>query len=322
MNFIDMHCDTVYALINKKPCSNKNITISRDETLYKNSLSVDIKKLKACNSLAQFFALFIDITETNSPLKTALNMLDFFHNELEKYAKYIALAKNYEDINRNLLSSKISAFLTIEEGAALEGSLYNLRNFYRLGVRLITLTWNFPNEIGFPNCNKEFMSNGLTPFGLEVIEEMNNLKMIIDVSHLSDGGFYDVVKHSKSPFVASHSDARAITAHPRNLTDHMIKLLSNNGGVMGINFEKAFLGKNEEGKISEMIAHIKHIKNVGGIDVLCIGSDFDGIETPSEIKSSDEIYKLINALKKEGFHENEIEQILYKNALRIIKETL
>ncbi|MBO0526397.1 membrane dipeptidase [Clostridium botulinum] len=322
MNFIDMHCDTIYALINKKPCSNKNIAISENETLYKNSLSVDIEKLKASNSLAQFFALFIDITETNSPLKTALNMLDFFHNELQKYSKCIALAKNYEDINKNLSNNKISAFLTIEEGAALEGTLYNLRNFYRLGVRLITLTWNFPNEIGFPNCRKEFMSKGLTPFGLEVVEEMNKLKMIIDVSHLSDGGFYDVVKYSKSPFVASHSNARTITNHPRNLTDDMIKILSNKGGIMGINFEKTFLGQSEEGKISEMIAHIRHIKNVGGIDVLCIGSDFDGIETPSEIKSSNEIEKLISALKKDGFHENEIEKILYKNALRVIKETL
>ncbi len=154
------------------------------------------------------------------------------------------------------------------------------------------------------------------------MEEMNKLKMIIDVSHLSDGGFYDVVKHSKSPFVASHSNARAITDHPRNLTDEMIKILSNKGGVMGINFEKTFLGQSEEGKLSEMIAHIKHIKNVGGIDSICIGSDFDGIETPSEIKSSDEIEKLINALEKESFHESEIEKILYKNALRVIKETI
>ncbi|MCW6076526.1 dipeptidase [Clostridium sporogenes] len=322
MNFIDMHCDTIYALVNKKPCLNKSIAINESETLYKNSLSVDIEKLKASNSLAQFFALFIDVTETNSPLKTALNMLDFFHNQLEKYSKYIAFAKNYEDINKNLSNNKISAFLTIEEGTALEGSLYNLRNFYRLGVRLITLTWNFPNEIGFPNCKKEFMNKGLTAFGLKVVEEMNKLKIIIDVSHLSDGGFYDVAKHSKSPFVASHSNARAITNHPRNLTDDMIKILSNKGGVMGINFEKTFLGQSEEGKISEMIAHIRHIRNVGGIDVLCIGSDFDGIETPSEIKSSNEIEKLISALKKDGFHENEIEKILYKNALRVIKETL
>ncbi|EPY2271739.1 dipeptidase [Clostridium sporogenes] len=322
MNFIDMHCDTIYALVNKKPCLNKSIAINESETLYKNSLSVDIKKLKTSNSIAQFFALFINLTETKTPLKTALNMLDFFYNELEKYSDFIEIAKNYEDINKNLSKNKISALLTIEEGAALEGSLYNLRNFYRLGVRLITLAWNIPNEIGFPNCKKEFMNKGLTPFGLEVMEEMNKLKMIIDVSHLSDGGFYDVVKHSKSPFVASHSNARAITDHPRNLTDEMIKILSNKGGVMGINFEKTFLGQSEEGKISEMIAHIRHIRNVGGIDVLCIGSDFDGIETPSEIKSSNEIEKLISALKKDGFHENEIEKILYKNALRVIKETL
>ncbi|MCR1933397.1 dipeptidase [Clostridium tepidum] len=322
MNFIDMHCDTIYALANKKPCLNKSITINKSETLFKNSLSVDIEKLKTSKSIAQFFALFINLTETKTPLKTALNMLDFFYNEIDKYSDFIEIAKNYEDINKNISQDKLSAFLTIEEGAVLEGNLYNLRNFYRLGVRLITLTWNIPNEIGFPNCSKEFMNKGLTNFGLEVIEEMNNLKMIIDVSHLSDGGFYDVAKHSKAPFVASHSNARAITNHPRNLTDDMIKILSNKGGVMGINFERSFLGQSEKGKLSEIISHIKHIKNVGGIDVLCIGSDFDGIKIPSEIKSSDEIYKLIDLLKKEGFHENEIEKILYKNAIRIIKETL
>lgn len=322
MKVIDLHCDTLYALKNKKTCSNESITINGNEDLYTNSLSVDIEKLKKANSLAQFFAIYVSLDETKTPLKTALDMLDLFHNQLEKYSNYIKLAKNYNDIDRNVSKDKISALLAIEEGGVLEGDLYSLRNFYRLGVRLITLTWNFPNEIGFPNCNKEFMNKGLTPFGLEVIEEMNKLKMIIDVSHLSDGGFYDVAKHSKYPFVASHSNARVVTNHPRNLSDHMIKTLSNKGGVMGINFERTFLGESEKGTVSEMVCHIKHIKNVGGIDVLGIGSDFDGIQIPSEIKFTHDINKLIYALQNEGFHESEIEKILYKNTLRVIKESL
>ncbi|WP_251859864.1 dipeptidase [Clostridium sp. Marseille-Q2269] len=322
MKVIDLHCDTLYALKNKKTCSNENIKINENEDLYTNSLSVDIEKLKKANSLAQFFAIYVSLDETKTPLKTALDMLDLFHNQLEKYSNHIELAKNYNDIDRNVSKDKISALLAIEEGGVLEGDLYSLRNFYRLGVRLITLTWNFPNEIGFPNCNKEFMNKGLTSFGLEVIEEMNKLKMIIDVSHLSDGGFYDVVKHSKYPFVASHSNARAVTDHPRNLSDHMIKTLSNKGGVMGINFERTFLGESEKGKVSEMVYHIKHVKNVGGIDVLGVGSDFDGIQIPSEIKFSHDINKLIYALQNEGFHESEIEKILYKNTLRVIKESL
>lgn len=322
MNFIDLHCDTIYALMNKKPCLNKSIHIKNEENLYENTLSVDLKKLNSAHSLAQFFALFIDKSETKTPLKTCLKMLDFFYNELEKNKNYIGLAKNYQDILKNNNNNKLSALLTIEGGEALEGDLYNLRNFYRLGIRLITLTWNFPNEIGFPNCKKEYMSKGLTPFGFETIEEMNKLGMLIDVSHLSDAGFWDIANNSKKPFIASHSNARFITNHPRNLTDSMIKSLSEKGGIIGINFERTFLGENNYGRISEMITHIKHIKKVGGIDCISIGSDFDGVEIPSEIKNSSEICKLTTALQRENFTENEIEKILYKNALRVITEIL
>ena len=204
----------------------------------------------------------------------------------------------------------------------LNGSLYNLRNFYRLGVRLITLTWNFPNEIGYPNCKPEFVYRGLTSFGQEVVREMNNLSMIIDVSHLSDKGFYDVSSISKNPFVASHSNSRSITNHPRNLTDEMIKILAEKGGVTGINFEKSFLGENIPAKVSDMILHIKHIRDVGGIDVIGIGSDFDGIALQSEISDIAEMDKLVHELNKNGFSDDEIEKIFYKNILRVIKDTL
>ncbi|WP_050607845.1 dipeptidase [Clostridium niameyense] len=322
MNFIDLHCDTIYALMNKKTCLNKSVTIKEGETLYENTLGVDLKKLNSAHSLAQFFALFIDKSETKTPLKTCLKMLDFFYNELEKNKNYIRIAKNYQDIVKNNNDNKLSALLTIEEGGVLEGELYNLRNFYRLGVRLITLTWNFPNEIGFPNCKQKYMDKGLKPFGFKVIEEMNKLGMLIDVSHLSDAGFWDVANNSKKPFIASHSNARFITNHPRNLTDPMIKSLSERGGTIGINFERTFLGENDYGKIADMITHIKHIKKVGGINCISIGSDFDGIEVPSEVKNSSKIYKLITTLQKENFTENEIEKILYKNALRVIQEIL
>jgi membrane dipeptidase len=312
MNFIDFHCDTIEVLLN-----NPN-----NWSLSKNNLSVDIEKMKKGNSLAQFFALYINQEETKNPLDTCLEMVDKFYLELDKNIDSIALATNYKDLTKNKQKGKISAFLTIEGGEAINGSLYNLRNFYRLGVRLITLTWNFPNEIGFPNCKDEYVYRGLTAFGHELISEMNNLSMIIDVSHLSDKGFYDVARISKKPFIASHSNSRTITNHPRNLTDEMIKILSQKGGVMGINFEKSFLGENIPAKVSDMINHIKHIRKVGGIDVIAIGSDFDGVELPSEITNIGEIDKLALELKKNNFSEEEIEKIFYKNALRVIKDTL
>lgn len=310
MKVIDFHCDTISKLMDNRGISE----------LKSNNFSIDIEKLKNGDNLAQFFALFLNLKHVKDPLEYCLSMLDKFYMEMEKNEDSIALVKSYDELINNKKKNKLSAFLTIEEGGVLKGELYNLRNFYRLGVRLITLTWNYPNEIGFPNSKKEYMGKGLTNFGYEVIEEMNRLNMIIDVSHLSDKGFYDVLKLSKKPFIASHSNSRFITDHPRNLTDSMIKDLSNIGGIMGINFYNRFLGESDISKIDDMLLHMKHIYNVGGIDVIALGSDFDGIECEVEMKDTSEMYKLQDKLKKSGFSEDNIEKIFYKNALRIIKD--
>ena len=313
MPIIDFHCDTIMKLMDEPQKFN----------LKENNFCVDILKLRKARSFAQFFALFIELDMVEDPLEYCLLMVDKFYQEIGKNNSDIALATNYQELMENMNKGLMSAFLTIEEGAVLKGKIQQLRNFYRLGVRLITLTWNFPNEIGFPNENEEDRNKGLTSFGLEVVHEMNNLRMIIDVSHLSDGGFYDVAKNSKKPFVASHSNARAISNHPRNLTDDMIRILARCGGVMGINFEKSFLGNNELSRISDMISHIVHIKNIGGIDCISIGSDFDGISNKGlEINNIGEIEKLSMALSKNNFSDAEIEKIFYKNALRVIKEVL
>lgn len=310
MKIIDFHCDTIATMMeSKEKC-----------TLAKNNLSVDIEKLKCGDYMAQFFAMFIYMKTPQDSLEACLDMIDRFYFELENNKKDIALAKNYDDLTQNRESGKLSAFLTIEEGGALKGKIQNLRNFYRLGVRLITLTWNFPNGIGFPNCKNDYMSKGLTQFGREVVHEMNRLGMIIDVSHLSDQGFYDVAALSEKPFVASHSNARAVKNNNRNLTDDMIKILANKGGIMGINFAKEFLGDNPISRVCDMAAHIKHIKNLAGIDIISLGTDFDGIGAGLEIENAGQMDKLISELQKEGFSESEIDKILYKNAMRVIKD--
>lgn len=313
MHIIDLHCDTIYHLVDNK-----------EMKLKENDIAIDIEKLKDAGVLAQFFALFIDLEEHNKPFNRAMDMLNRFYEEINKNNHEINIARNYQELIENKNKGKISAFLTLEEGEAFEGSIEKLRNFYDLGIRLVTLTWNHENSIGYPNFKKEFMDRGLKAFGLEVIEEMNKLGIIIDVSHLSDGGFYDVARYSKKPFVASHSNSRTICNHSRNLTDDMIKTLSDKGGVMGINFEKSFLI--EDGSISsveQMVTHIKHIYNVGGADVISIGSDFDGINPMNlEISKINEINKLTRALEKNKFKPNDIDKILYKNALRVIKEVL
>lgn len=312
MKTIDMHCDTILKLMKDKD----------NLGLYENDLSVDIKKLKKGNSLAQFFAMWVDLKNAINPLERCLEMIDKFYVEIEKNSDSISLATNYNDIIKNDNEGKISAILAIEEGGTIKGEIHNLRNFYRLGVRAITLTWNAVNEIGYPNIEKDYMSKGLTTFGQELVYEMNKLGMFIDVSHLSDKGFYDVATLSSKPFIASHANSRVMKEHSRNLSDDMIKALSENGGVMGICFEKDFLGESEYARIEDIIRHIKHIKNIGGIDVIALGSDYDGCTPNCEISNIGEIEKLVFALKENNFSEDEIDKIFYKNALRVIKDVL
>ena len=312
MKTIDLHCDTIMRLMEEP----------KTEGLYRNSLSVDIEKLQAGQAQAQFFAMFIDLQTDGDPLVRALRMIDRFYQELRENNQYISLARNHAELQQNQENGKISAFLTIEEGGALKGDLVNLRNFYRLGVRLITLTWNYPNEIGYPNALSDCCERGLTPFGREVIAEMNQLGMLIDVSHLSNQGFFEVASLTKKPFVASHSNAWAVTAHPRNLTDEMIKVLATKGGVMGINFEKFFLGSAPISRVEDMVLHIQHIYKVGGSEVIAIGSDFDGISSELELAHAGEMSKLVDALRKTGFSQAQIDKICWKNALRVIKDTL
>ncbi len=311
MQIIDLHCDTILHLSDNSQLKLKN-----------NNLSVDIRNLKEGKSLAQFFALFIDLAEHPDALQRCLRMIDVFYREIEENSTEIALVRNFEELMLQQQAGKIGAFLTIEEGGALAGRLENLRNFYRLGVRLITLTWNYANEIGYPNCQEQFQAQGLTKFGQQVVQEMNALGMIIDVSHLSDQGFHDVLALSNKPFVASHSNARAICNHGRNLTDDMIRRLADKGGVMGINFCGEFLGGTAVSRIDDMMIHIKHIYNVGGIEVLALGTDFDGIDNTLEIATIGEIGKLVQALRNHGFTEGEIEKIAYKNTLRVIQDCL
>lgn len=312
---IDLHCDTIL-----------ECHLSRGKrVISSNDLCVDIEKLRKADSLAQVFALYVNMEREANPMQNCLDMLDLFYNELEANKDTISFAASYDDIMRNKEAGKLSAMLSIEEGAAINGNISNLRNFYRLGVRLMTLLWNFPNQLGYPNFKFEHKDKGLTEFGMEVVAEMNKLGMLVDVSHLSDGGFYDVARLSTKPFVASHSNSRECTMHPRNLTDDMIKLLADKGGVMGLNIESFFLCPGEPTTVStieDMVRHLKYIRNVGGIEVMAIGTDFDGTNHTSELADIGEIGRLEEALLANGFTQDELDKIYYKNALRVIKEVL
>lgn len=342
MKFIDLHSDTLMKLARKD---------ARGD-LYENpDTSITFKKMLEAGQKAQFFAVFLAEKEYfkkenisyRSPEEYVEGRIRYLKDNVEKYSNIVALARNYQDLIDNDEQGKISAFLTLEEGAPVDGSLRKLEDFFEEGVRLITLTWNFENCFGFPNSfDPEIMSKGLKAFGVEAVQRMEELGMLVDVSHLSDGGFYDCAKILKKTFIASHSNARELTEHPRNLTDDMIKVLANAGGIAGLNFCPVFLdreqvnvsdnwvnidGDNKKkvivySRVSDMVKHLNHMKNKGGEDFVALGSDLDGIGGELEINEAKDFDLLFNALRKDGWNESQIEKLAYKNAERVIKEVL
>lgn len=308
MPLVDLHCDTIHSLMFQGLKGN----------LYKNQGQVDFEKLRLAKSIIQTFAMFVKLDQTSKPYKACMEMILFFYKQLSKEDEEIQVVKKASDIDENIQN----IILSIEEGGTLEGKIKNLYNFYEEGIRSLTLTWNFENEIGYPNAKYRNQNNGLKPFGLEVVTEMDKLGMIIDVSHLSDQGFYDVINTTKNPIIASHSCARAIYNHERNLTDKMIRTISNHGGVIGLNFFGFFINGSLDSKIEGMIRHLKHIHNTGGEDVLAIGTDFDNDMGESDLKDISEIHILEDAMRKAKFSERQIEKCMYQNSLRVIKGVL
>jgi membrane dipeptidase len=200
-----------------------------------------------------------------------------------------------------------------------------LDHLYEEGVRLITLMWNYENCLGYPNSlDMKIMRKGLKPFGIEVVKQMKEKKMLIDVSHSSDGGFWDAMTYARGYVVASHSNCRALCPHPRNLSDDMIRAMANAGGVAGLNLYGAFLDGSTESTLDAMVAHVKHMIKVGGSDFPAIGTDFDGFDgmTRLDVKDIGEMGNLLMALEKAGLTTGQIEKIWYGNVLRVIKETL
>ena len=314
---VDLHCDTIMALYQ-----------NRDKCLLENDLQIDLGKLNKGSYLAQVFAMFVFLKVPN-PFKVCNEMLDLFYSELAKNIDKMALALNYNDILENEAKGLVNAILSIEEGGVIEGDISNIEHFYSRGIRMICLNWNFMNGIGHPNftmCEKPDFTKpntelGLTELGFEVVKKMNELGMIIDVSHLSDKGFWDVYNTSTKPFIASHSNARAICNHTRNLTDEMIVAIAKKGGVIGLNFCTNFI--NSEAtvtKTSDIVKHALHIIKVGGVDTLAIGTDFDGIGRTTEIDNASEMQQLIIALKEAGLSDFDIDKIAHKNFLRVFKE--
>ena len=326
MKVVDMHCDTIGELMKYE---------TKENTFTKNNLHIDITKLKEGNYMLQNFAMFVNMKEHPDCYTRCKEMITYWNILKEEYCEHIREIKCVDNIIENNNAGKISALLTVEEGECCGGDVEKLEELYGLGVRMMTITWNYENSLGYPATPRckitgkkltSDMSKGLTKKGKEIVSCMQDMGMLVDVSHLSDKGFYDVADIARTTgktFVASHSNARSMANHPRNLSDDMIKLIGENGGVVGVNFYPSFLSdKNISAKeqLSYIILHIRHIINKGGIDCVGLGTDFDGIDGELAISDASKMQVLYAALRRAGFSESETEHIFWRNVINVYKE--
>ncbi len=323
MKVLDMHCDTISALLKKR-------RTGECASLRDNDCHVSISRMQEGDYLLQNFALFVNLKKCTDPWQEVQELIKFYNQEILNNRDLIVPVQSFNDIMNNKENNSISAMLTVEEGGVCGGELERLDILYKQGVRMLTLTWNYENELGFPNqiaCNLLETKKGLTEKGISFIQHMEELGMIVDVSHLSDAGFYDCLACSTKPFVASHSNAREICAHVRNLTDDMIRKLSDRGGVIGLNFHTDFLTKSSANRdnsnvLQAIVNHARHITEIGGMECLGLGSDFDGIDTNPELPGAHAMGKLWYALKAAGYTEGQLDKIFFGNVLRLYSDIL
>jgi membrane dipeptidase len=305
---IDLHCDTLYAL-DKDP---------KRGDLGSNTLSVDLGKMERGGVKACCFAMFVHLEQGTDPWEKACRLHDLFLAQMEGHRQRIRQVSDGQELEGD---DRLGAFLTCEEGQIIEGDLSRLSVLADWQVRLFTLTWNFENDLAYPNSSDPLtMGKGLKDLGIEAIGELERLHILLDVSHLNDGGFRDVALHAKRPFVASHSDSRECTPSQRNLTDEMLGTIADHGGVVGLNFCPSFLSADGKGvsRIADMTRHADHIRKVAGSEVLALGTDFDGISGDLEIPDCSRMGMLWDGLKAAGFSERELDMIWYENAMRVL----
>lgn len=323
---IDMHCDTISELLHG----------DKKQSLAYNDLCVNLENMHKAGTWIQYFACFVNAgkyerelchrQDISSPAwerawSEVMHLIERLRQEESDELRIVHTCKDAEALcHKNV----VAALTTVEEGGVLNGRISRLEELYEKGVRLMTLTWNYENCLGYPNSrDTDIMNHGLKTFGLEVIERMNEIGMLIDVSHLSDGGFWDCIQKSKAPVVASHSNARELCGHPRNLSDEMLRALSDKGGAAGLNFYPAFLREDSKVTTTDIARHAKYMINTAGEDVVAIGTDFDGFKSENRegyITHVGQMEQVWESCKNAGITERQMDKICWQNAWRVMKE--
>lgn len=278
MKLFDLHCDSIYR------------SLLENKSLLNGDLCVNLSKISKLEEYQGCFAIWIpddyNSEETRNLFNDAINLL-----------------KSYE-----IDSSKI--ILTVEGGKILGNDISNINLLLENKIKVLTLTWNGKCNIGDGCLVKN--SRGITEFGRQVVRNLEKNNIIIDLSHASEELFYDVCEISSKPFICSHSNSNAVYEHLRNISDDQFKIILERGGLIGVNFCKHFLSS--DATLYDIFLHIEHFLSLGGVDCVCIGSDFDGTDTPDEIKDILDLEKLYNLLLKKNYSERIVDKIFYYNA--------
>ena len=308
MRFFDLHCDTLYELT------------KHEEDIFKNELNVSISSSLRYKPYLGCFAIWIPDNlrgeEAFELFEKCSSKLEF---EVQKYSRYFNQIKDLKDLETSLELGYPAVILTLEGSGALMGDITKVKYMKEKGVKIITLTWNGSCEagdgIGVEN------PKGLTYFGKKLLTEMEKYNIIVDVSHASEKLFYDVYQQATKPFIATHSNSREVCSHKRNLTDNQFKCIKEKKGLVGITFCGSFLSDSKNSGFDDVIKHTEHFLSLGGEDVVCIGSDFDGAKVPDDLSGLERVEKLYEYFITKNYSEDLLDKIFFSNAYNFLKNS-
>jgi membrane dipeptidase len=314
---VDTHNDFIWQVYNKGANFGKRNSFTHTDKF----------KLKEGGVDVQVYAVWIPMSEVKRSYNFTVNQIDRLKKFQQDHPEDIEFANSYNDIIRIVDEKKICGIIGIEGGTAIENDLNNINKFFDMGVRYIGLTWNNSNKIASSarDETERGKKGGLTNFGYTVIERMDEVGMIIDVAHLGEASFWDVIRTTKNPVITSHSNVYTLNPHFRNLTDDQIKAIAKTGGVVQLSFNQSFIDKNAARTgavgIDMLIQHIDYVKNLVGVDYVGLGSDYDGgITPPIELYDVTQLPLLTKKLMEKNYTEEEIRKILGLNFLRVYKQ--
>ncbi|MFA9494830.1 MAG: dipeptidase [Candidatus Bathyarchaeota archaeon] len=316
---VDTHCDTLMQFLHRGGGNPPPRKLGEWGT----QGHLDLPRMEAGGITCQTFAVYTGrraIVPEASLMATL--MVDKFYTEIEANDGIVAVT-THDEIVEAKRAGKACGLLSLEGAEPLMGEIAALRVYYRLGVRMLSFAWNYRTPFA-DGLGAKRSESKLPELGVQALEEMDRLGMIFDVSHLADSVFWDVADVMKSPFIASHSNARAVCDHARNCTDDMIRAIADHGGVLGMNYAPSFVKEGGEGATVEgMVDHIDHIVKLVGPDHVGLGSDYDGIGNPPKgIETADKTPNVTRVLVKRGYSDEDILKILGGNHMRVFKEVI